>query len=89
MQELLKAKTPYQRVVALKREAARRRYASLIPIRTVDEALEWGDGWRIAYQELYLQMLKDTGALQDRILDLQVDLQVALCSRLLEKHGIT
>ena len=88
-QEILAAKTPYQRIAAIKREGARRRYAGLITIRTVEEALEWGDSWRAAYHELYAQAIRESTILQDRVLDLETDLQIERCSRLLEKHGIT
>ena len=87
IQEILKAKTPYQRVAALKREGARRRHAALVPIRTIEEALEWGDSWRAAYHELRAQAILETSQLQDRVLDLATDLQIEQCRRLLEKHG--
>lgn len=85
--EFSEARTPYRRVAAIKRFATRKRFEALIPIRTIEEALDWGDSWERAYRELLTAARKETSAMQDRILLLETELLIEQCERQLERLG--
>ena len=74
--EFSAAGKPYKRIIAIRRYAARRRYESLVPIRTLDDALDWGDSWMRAYAELLADARRQADALQERILMLETELNI-------------
>jgi hypothetical protein len=54
-------------------------------IKTLDGALEWGDGWERAYREAQRGWLRETHRLQDRIFELEHALKAEEFERALDK----
>lgn len=79
-EEFRRAKSPYQRVAALKRYAARKRFESLVRIRTLEEALDWGDSWKAACSDVRRDAERQIQRLQTELIYLRAELTLARCA---------
>lgn len=86
--EFCAAKRPYQRIAALKRYGTRRRFEQLIPIITLEDALDWGDGWEKSYAELRRVYYQHVEELQAQFLYAKVDLACEQAERLIERIAL-